>query len=298
LWVGASELSQNNIRMNFQALILFAFLSAMAACSASAATNLVRILHDSTSGTTKYLFVPSNVVIRTLDTIRWTNTTATGHDTTHSNSPPLWQSPQFTTPNTFSFTFTNVGYYPYRCLFHSSTHPEQKGLISVVSLNVTNPPSNGGVAADAPFDISASASTNVAAIEFFTNGISAGTDGSSPFSLSLGGLPIGSYNIATKVTDTRGNTNTFAGPTFFVENITISELVSTKTTISFNVHGAAAGQRCVIYASSDIGNPLAWAPVSTNTFPPTDCATCPFVAFQDTNVTGNIRRFFKAQVIP
>jgi plastocyanin len=287
------------MRMKLRSIILFFALLCGISSSAFSATNIVRIITDLSAGT-RYFFIPSNTVIRTLDTIRWTNTTATPHDTTQNpaSGTPLWQSPQFTTPGTFSFTFTNVGYYPYRCLFHSATHPEQNGLVSVVSVNVTNPPSNGGVAANVPFAISASASTNVASIQFFTNGISAGTDGSSPFSLSLGGLPIGSYNIATKVTDTRGNTNTFAGPTFFVENITISELVSTKTTISFNVHGAAAGQRCGIYASSDIGNPLAWAPVSTNTFPPTDCATCPFVTFQDTNVTGNIRRFFKAQVIP
>ncbi|MDB6030963.1 MAG: putative copper-binding protein [Verrucomicrobiales bacterium] len=285
--------------MKYRALIFAVILTGIMVISAPAATNLVRILHDSSSGTTKYLFIPSNIVIRTSDTIRWTNTTTTAHDSTHSpaSGSPLWASGPFAPPTTFSFTFPNVGYFPYHCLTHLS-HPEQNGLISVVSVNVTNPPSNGGVAADAPFTISAPASTNVASIQFFTNGISAGTDNSSPFSLSLGGLPIGSYTLSTKVTDTRGNTNTFAGPTFMVENITISELVSTKSSVSFNVHGAAAGQRCIIYASSDISNPLGWAPVSTNTFPPTDCVTCPFVTFQDTNVTGNIRRFFKAQVVP
>lgn len=270
-------------------------LSCWLANSALAVTNIVTI-----SGTSKYLFLPSNIVIRTMDTIRWTNMTTTQHDATHtpSSGAPLWQSGTFTTPNTFSFTFTNVGYYPYKCLFHVVSHPEQNGMVSVVSLSVTNPASNAIMGANAPFSISASASTNVASVQFFTNGVNAGLDNSTPFSVALNGLPIGTYTTATKVTDTRGNTNTFAGPTFSVANITISELATANGGVSFNVHGGSFGQRCIIYASTNLANPAGWVAVSTNTFPNTLCPTCPFVTFQEAAIAGKPPRFFRAQVVP
>jgi plastocyanin len=296
LRVGTSEWVDDTMCMKFRAILIFLTLLCGVSDSALAATNIVRIITDSSVGT-RYFYIPSNTVIRTMDTIRWTNTTATPHDTTSSSSPTLWTTAPFTSPSTYSFTFTNVGYYPYHCLVHSS-HPEQNGTISVVSLTVTNPASNAIIAANSPFNLSASASTNVASIQFFTNGISAGIDGSSPFSLSLGGLPLGTYTTAAKVIDTRGNTNTFAGPTFFVETISLSELASTKSSVSFNVHGGSFGQRCIIYASTDLGKPGSWTPVFTNTFPNTLCPTCPFVTFQDTNAASGPQRFFRAQVIP
>ena len=232
-----------------------------------------------------------------MDTIRWTNTTATPHDTTSSSSPTLWTTAPFASPSTYSFTFTNVGYYPYHCLVHSA-HPEQNGTISVVSLTVTNPASNAIIAANSPFNLSASASTNVASIQFFTNGVSAGIDGSSPFSLSLSGLPLGTYTTATKVTDTRAIPTPLPARHSLWRALASPNSHQPRVPCPSTSTAVPLANAASFYASTDIGNPASWTPVFTNTFPNTLCPTCPFVTFQDTNAAANPGRFFKAQVLP
>src|SRR5256885_1674486 len=95
-------------------------------------TNLVQITEAVQNSVTKYLFNPSNLVIQTMDTVVWTNTTIHNHDTTNNAPPRLWGSGDFAKPGTFKFTFTNVGYYPYYCFLHvvatSPAHPEQTGI--------------------------------------------------------------------------------------------------------------------------------------------------------------------------
>src|SRR6266567_8233996 len=84
----------------------------------NAATKIVKI---GESGL-RYFFNPTNAVIHTGDVIRWTNTVANPHDSTHRNTngqAVLWGSPKLSNSppnNTFSFTFTNSGSYPYYCL--------------------------------------------------------------------------------------------------------------------------------------------------------------------------------------
>ena len=89
-----------------------------------------------------YFFDPTNSTISPGDTILWTNTTVTFHDTRYrSNSINfLWQSSQIPLGGTFSFTFTNTGFYPYYCFTHRLDHPEHTGTVSVVTAPV-NPPS-------------------------------------------------------------------------------------------------------------------------------------------------------------
>src|SRR5437764_7436966 len=78
----------------------------------AATTNIVKIVNV-TSPTTTYHFSPTNITINAGDTIKWTNTVNTQHDTKNfPASPPLWASPELfanTTTNSFSFTFTNPG---------------------------------------------------------------------------------------------------------------------------------------------------------------------------------------------
>jgi plastocyanin len=280
--------------MTFRASLVLTILAVVAATTAPAATNLVKI----TEVASKYYFAPSNIVIRQMDTILWSNTVARAHDSTHNATPRLWASGSVPAGG-YSFTFTNVGYYPYYCLQHISLgHPEQTGIVSVVSLTLTNPANGNIYGANTPMTIAASASTNVASVQFMANGSDLGTDTSAPFAVGVNGFGFGNYTVAMKVTDSRGYTNTFTGGTFFVENITISEVASYNGSVTFNVHGGSFGQRCIIYASTDLSNPLGWVAVSTNVFPNTLCPTCPFVTFQDSNAAGNPRRFFKAQVIP
>lgn len=96
--------------------------------SVNSATVLVR------SGS--FFFNPTNVVINPGDRILWTNTTVQTHDSRSVTS--LWASPNLGNGGTFGFTFTNLGYYPYRCQQHALTAPQQTGTVSVVSISLAN----------------------------------------------------------------------------------------------------------------------------------------------------------------
>src|SRR2546423_5535795 len=127
---------------NFSAV---AFLFLLFGTQLDAATNLVKI-REIGSINPKYVFDPTNVFISTGDTLKWTNTAVNLHDSTHTNrSRPLWGSLELSNKppnNTFSFTFSNAGFYPYYCLRHvvlssgAQQHPEQTGTVTVVSANL------------------------------------------------------------------------------------------------------------------------------------------------------------------
>src|SRR3954470_21896417 len=141
-----------------------------------AVTNTVQIFEASASS---WQFIPSNSVINAGDSIMWTNRgPAFSHDSTHvpATGAPLWASGTFVPGKTFTFTFNNAGLYPYRCNFHSLTHPEQRGNVSVASVNVppsvalTNPPTGTLFLAPATFKLEARASDSdgtVANVQFF-----------------------------------------------------------------------------------------------------------------------------------
>src|SRR5882762_5996477 len=129
-----------------------------------AITNTVQIFEQSA---TAWLFIPSNSVINAGDSIMWTNRGPVfAHDSTHvpATGTPLWASGTFTPGKTFTFTFANPGLYPYRCNTHALTHPEQRGNVSVASVNVppsvalTNPASGTHFFAPATFKLEARAS--------------------------------------------------------------------------------------------------------------------------------------------
>ena len=88
-----------------------------------------------------YYFTPTNVVINPGDRVVWTNMGIRAHDTRHMTNPPLWASPNvgiIPPNNTFGFTFTNVGYYPYRCQLHLLAGPQQTGTVTVVNITLAN----------------------------------------------------------------------------------------------------------------------------------------------------------------
>src|SRR5436190_14545990 len=111
--------------MSFKPPVLGFFLVALMLTSSpalQAATNLVEM--------GDYFFDPAIITINPGDAIKWTNTVATIHDSTHSppSGPLLWKSGLLaagTTKQSFTFVFTNAGVYPYFCLFHQFNHPEQ-----------------------------------------------------------------------------------------------------------------------------------------------------------------------------
>jgi hypothetical protein len=92
-----------------------------------------------------YIFVPSNLVVRPGDSVLWSNAvTMPVHDTTQGfpNTPTaerLWISSDLSQGQTFRFTFTNSGEYPYMCKRHvvdmpQGNPPTQTGLVLVTTM--------------------------------------------------------------------------------------------------------------------------------------------------------------------
>src|SRR5258705_12655245 len=112
-------------RLTACALALVSFLA-----SGFAATNVV-LMGD-------YFYNPTNSSLKAGDTILWTNTVSTSHDSKSRSN--VWTSPTLSSGGTYAFTFTNAGYYPYFCFFHRVNHPEQTGSVSVAtSIVLQNP---------------------------------------------------------------------------------------------------------------------------------------------------------------
>lgn len=85
----------------------------LAACPVAAATHVVRVGN--------YWFSPINIAVALGDSVRWTNVSLTVHDTTHtpSSGTRLWSADlNVSSQKTYTFTFTNAGYYPYACIQH------------------------------------------------------------------------------------------------------------------------------------------------------------------------------------
>ena len=109
-------------------------LSAVLICSAfsaKAATIGVEIRDP-------YYYTPTNIVIRPMDRVVWTNLGTRAHDVTSSSATRLWTSPNLTIGATYGFTFTNVGYYPYFCFQHRFLGPQQTGTVTVVDVSLAS----------------------------------------------------------------------------------------------------------------------------------------------------------------
>jgi plastocyanin len=74
---------------------------------------------EGVSMTSGLAFVPGTVNINVGDTVTWTNTSAGIPHTTTSNTG-VWDSGNLTTNQTFAFTFTAPGTYPYFCEVHGA----------------------------------------------------------------------------------------------------------------------------------------------------------------------------------
>ena len=103
-------------------------LIAFVALSANAADVGVRI--------GDYWFNPTNVVLRPMDRVIWTNVVSNTHDATRAG---LFGSGNLGLNSTFAFRFTNAGYYPYVCQRHVTTgRPQQTGTVSVVNISIAS----------------------------------------------------------------------------------------------------------------------------------------------------------------
>ena len=63
-------------------------------------------------------FTPSSIIVPVGTTVTWTNKESTNHTVT-SDTLNLFDSDGLSKKETFSYTFTNAGNYPYHCRFHT-----------------------------------------------------------------------------------------------------------------------------------------------------------------------------------
>ncbi|HTD65103.1 MAG TPA: Ig-like domain-containing protein, partial [Candidatus Limnocylindria bacterium] len=177
-----------------------------------------------------FYFTPTNLTVGAGDTVTWINRVTRAHDTTHydPNDPEvfLWASDLLSKDQSFSFTFTNVGAYPYVCAVHYAQHLEQTGLVMVTQINlppsvsITNPGNGATFTAPASFTLGASAADNdgaVVSVEFFINETSAGVSQGLPFSVNVNALAAGNYSITAAATDNQGAISTSAVVTISVQ---------------------------------------------------------------------------------
>ena len=73
-----------------------------------------------------FAYTPAELTVPVGATVVWTNRHAANHDVVSTDGS--FRSPLFGTGETYSFTFTEAGEYPYFC----SIHPSMQGKITVV----------------------------------------------------------------------------------------------------------------------------------------------------------------------
>ncbi len=259
--------------------------------AASAATHLVQMVN--------FAIEPNSLTIAAGDTVLWTNTTATFHNVVSSNS--VWvPPPTFTSPGTFSFTFTSAGTYGYYCAPHHAfgmtgviVVEGSANLPPVVSL--TSPASGLTLAAPANVVLSAAASDpdgSIASVEFFSGATPLGTVTSSPYSLTVSNLPAGpSYSFTAQAVDNQGASTTSGA-------ITVS--VVTPGTLEFAPPGpptngaltlqltVTPGLRYAIEDTDVLGN---WSEL-------TNLVAASPVMTLESATAGSTQRFFRARLLP
>ena len=222
---------------------------------------------------TNYAFRPTNLTINVGDSVRWTNTHgAATHDTTYGTATTpvcsrLWASPPLDAglSQTFTFTFSNAGYYPYVCRQHvidTPVAPQQTGSVTVTtanlapSINFTNPINGTRVTNVAGVTLFVDATdTNgaVANVKFFDNGVLLGMDTTPPYSFFAGNLAHGLHPFTAVVTDNLGLTATSSVVNVTNFTLAVTNLVRvTNFLFSPAVVTVAAGS-LVIFSNSTSG---------------------------------------------
>ncbi|MEP6662566.1 MAG: Ig-like domain-containing protein [Verrucomicrobiota bacterium] len=161
-----------------------------------------------------FQFVPKDLTVNVGDTVTWTNLDNVLHDTTSgTNRVPsgVWHSPLFGKGDTFSFTFTNAGFYSYYCTPHAQIF-NMVGSVTVTlpnvapTVNIIDPPAGTNFRPGENIVITAEAfdDTSVRRVEFFANGIFIGTDFFAPYSATVTNAAAGIYSLTAIAFDDQG----------------------------------------------------------------------------------------------
>ena len=160
---------------------------------------------------TNNTFNPANQTINVGDTVTWTIANGS-HDTVSGSSGVgngIWRSPLMTIiGQSFSFTFTAAGTYPYYCTPHWPIG--MMGSIRVLAPNspprvsISSPANGTEFSAPADITVEADASDSdgtVTQVAFFMNGAPLGVVLAAPYRVTANGLGAGSYTFSAVATD-------------------------------------------------------------------------------------------------
>ena len=222
-----------------------------------------------------FTFRPTNLTINVSDSVRWTNShSGVTHDTTFgiSTTPVasrLWASPPLNSGlgDTFTFTFSNAGYFPYVCRQHVIDSPvalQQTGSVTVTtanlapSINFTNPLNTArvtNVTGVTLFVDAADTNGAVANVKFFDSEVLLGMDTTAPYSFFASNLAPGLHPFSAVVTDNLGLTATSSVVNVTISTVPVTNLVRIAN-LSFTpaVITVAAGS-LVIFSNSASATP-------------------------------------------
>lgn len=189
--------------------------------SPGAVTNIVRV-----TGPNTFAFSPTNLLIETGDSVRWTNVSSTSHDVTPgvrsgsiTNAPnPAWAPASLGINGTFQVAFSNIGVYPYICgrhVFGVPARPGQTGIVTVVQANLrplialTSPTNLTTLTAPASLTLSATASDGdgtVTSVQFLSGTNLLGSVAAEPYELNVT-LDAGWHQIIARAIDNLGGSS-------------------------------------------------------------------------------------------
>jgi plastocyanin len=227
------------VRLLFLALLAGVFLE----FAARGATYTIRIQN--------FFFTPTNLLINPSDRVQWVNGSMTVHDimegtTNTSAGQRLFYSGNLAANASYTFTFTNAGFYHYFCSNHlfNTLNPlairaEQTGTVTVTTANLppvtalTGPTNNVRLTNAFLVAMAASAEDTiggVAKVEFYVNGQLSGVDTSSPYSTIASSLLAGTNVLTAVAYDNLGLAATSAPVNIVVTNFATTNLVLMQNT--------------------------------------------------------------------
>ena len=201
-----------------------------------------------------FFFTPTNLLINPMDRVMWVNTTLNVHDimegaTNTSAGTRLFYSGNLAQNATYTFTFTNAGFYHYFCSNHMfnvlnplQIRAEQTGTVTVTTANlppvttVTSPTNNARFTNAFAVPMVATAEDTiggVARVEFYVNAQLNTVDTTSPYSATASNLLSGPNILTAVAYDTLGLAATSAPVSIFVTNVATTNFVVMQNT-AFN----------------------------------------------------------------
>jgi chitinase len=252
-------------------------------------------------------FSPTNVTISVNDSVIWTwagnnhsTTSGTNGVVGDDNGVPggSWDSGVFSTPHSFTNTFTSAGIYSYYCTVHHGTGMTGQVFVASSALPPTlaiTQPLNGAVFA-APANVAIQAavtngSGTVTGVQFLAGTTLLANVTTPPFSTTANNLAAGSYTLTAIAQD---NNNLFATNAV---NISVVTPVTVGLTNVFKLSGgtnfqfsysANVGLNYVVLRSTDF---ISWVPLATN------LAGSNPVVFTDLTATNSLN-FYRVGLLP